>query len=113
MFEKKYLRTIDGNFVEDNESGLRIYDLLKLGDLVKIEFYSLRYKKRVVRLFEVEYISPDRYCINLVNAHCQFVLTDGKFNDIDMELLPVAISIMPVERLEDIEYNFSKTLKLK
>ena len=53
MEERKYIRTNDGDIIESNENGQRLFEILNNGDLLKIQFYSVRYGKRVTRLFEV------------------------------------------------------------
>ena len=79
-----------------------IMDLLEEQDLVKIEFYSPRYEERVTRLFEVTF--KDEQYINLDNAKCQFMLTNGKWSWRDKKLNPVIKSVITREQIEKVEY---------
>ena len=80
-----------------------IIDLIEEGDLLKIEYYSLRYEERVKRLFEVTY-KDERY-MNLVNGKCDFMLVNGEFNKSDKELNPVIKSIVTKEQFESMKYS--------
>jgi hypothetical protein len=112
--EEKYFRNLYGDIITD-ENGVSIIDILREGDLATIEYYAPRYDKRVTRLFEVEAISAGRTYIRLINGHMNFLISDGKFTDKELE--PVFKSIIPVEKLTMVEHNFSKeqsiTLKKK
>ena len=85
-----------------SKSSYNIIDLIEVGDLLKIEYYSLRYEERVTRLFEVTY-KDERY-INLSNAKCEFMLIENEFNKGDKELEPIIKSILTKEQFEQIEY---------
>ena len=112
MEEKRYIRTVDGNIIENNESGSRIIDILMDGDLVRIEYYAPRYKRRISRLFEVESISNNREYIHLSNSHINFLIANGNYLLNDSELKPVITAIFTVEKLESIKYNlFQPNLK--
>ena len=85
------------------KSSPNIIELFEKHDLVVIEYYSLRYKERVTRLFEVTF-KDDEY-INLSNAKCEFMLVNGEFNKGDKELKPVIKSIVTKERFEAMQYK--------
>ena len=80
-----------------------IIDLIEEKDLLEIEYFSLRYKKRVTRLFEVTY-KEGRF-INLDNAKCQFMLIDNDWTDNDKELEPIIKSIVTHEQMEQMAYK--------
>ena len=80
-----------------------LIDLLEERDFVVIEYYSLRYKERVARLFEVDY--KDKEFMVLNNAHCEFMLKNNKFNDKDKKLKPIIKSIITKEQIESIKYE--------
>ena len=114
----KYIRLNNGEILLTNEIDRsidlkdakyceKIIDLLEVGDLVKIEYFSLRYSKRVSRLFEVDLIQGDRELISLSNAHMDFIIEDGKFIEKYFEPVePTIISIITKEKLESIEFDF-------
>ena len=79
-----------------------IIDLIEEKDLLEIEYFSLRYEKRVTRLFEVTY-KEGRF-INLDNAKCQFMLIDNDWTDNDKELEPIIKSIVTKESMESVTY---------
>lgn len=85
------------------KSSPNIIELFEEHDLVVIEYYSLRYKERVTRLFEVTF--KDSEYINLSNAKCEFMLVNGKFNKGDKELKPIIKSIVTKEMFESMEYK--------
>ena len=80
-----------------------IIDLIEEKDLLEIEYFSLRYEKRVTRLFEVTY-KEGRF-INLDNAKCQFMLIDNDWTDNDKELEPIIKSIVTKEMFSSMEYR--------
>ena len=80
-----------------------IIDLIEEKDLLEIEYFSLRYEKRVTRLFEVTY-KEGRF-INLDNAKCQFMLIDNDWTDNDKELEPIIKSIVTKEQFSSMEYK--------
>ena len=80
-----------------------IIDLIEEKDLLEIEYFSLRYEKRVTRLFEVAY-KEGRF-INLVNAKCQFMLIDNDWTDDDKELEPIIKSIVTKEMYSSVKYR--------
>ena len=114
----KYIRLNNGEILLTNEIDRsidlkdakyceKIIDLLEVRDLVKIEYFSLRYSKRVSRLFEVDLIQGDRELISLSNAHMDFIIEDGKFIEKYFEPVePTIISIITKEKLESIEFDF-------
>ena len=85
------------------KSSPNIIDLIEENDLLKIEYYSLRYEGRVTRLFEVTY--KDKKNINLSNAKCDFMLTNNDFSNSDKELEPIIKSIVTKEQFERMEYK--------
>ena len=80
-----------------------IIDLIEEKDLLEIEYFSLRYEKRVTRLFEVTY--KEGSFINLGNAKCQFMLIDNDWTDNDKELEPIIKSIVTKEQYESMQYE--------
>ena len=88
------------------KSSPNIIDLIEENDLLKIEYYSPRYRKRLTRLFEVEYKS-EKY-LTLKNAHCDFNLIDNKFNKKDKRLKPIIKSIITKEQFESMEYKIGE-----
>lgn len=80
-----------------------IIDLIEEKDLLEIEYFSLRYEKRVTRLFEVTY-KEERF-INLGNAKCQFMLIDNDWTDYGKELEPIIKSIVTKEQFSSMEYR--------
>lgn len=85
------------------KSSPNIIDLFEEHDLVVIEYYSLRYKERVTRLFEVDY--KDKEFMTLKNAHCDFILRNNEFNDEDKKSKPIIKSILTHEQFESMEYK--------
>ena len=85
------------------KASYNIIDLIEEKDLLEIEYFSLRYKKRVTRLFEVTY-KEERF-INLDNAKCQFMLIDNDWTDNDKKLEPIIKSIITKEMLSSVEYR--------
>ena len=117
-----YVRTKDGYISRIKELGINVYtdlgcwsedyviksspniiDLIEVGDLLKIEYYSLRYERRVERLFEVTF-NEDNY-IALENTHCDFRIIDGEWLENDKELQPIIKSILTKERFLRMEYR--------
>lgn len=88
------------------KASYNIIDLIEEKDLLEIEYFSLRYKKRVTRLFEVTF-KDERY-INLDNAKCQFMLIDNDWSNSDKELEPIIKSIVTKEQFSQISYNLPK-----
>ena len=115
MDNTKYTRTNSGDLITDDDSTSNILEVLKEGDLVRIEYYAARYSKRLTRLFEVESITDEGYYIELSNAHMHLLVCDGKFLDKDID--PVFKSIIPIEKLVSIEQDLTQeknmTLKMK
>lgn len=107
MEERKYIRTNDGDIIESNENGQRLFEILNNGDLLKIQFYSVRYGKRVTRLFEVEIRAEDKHLIVLSNSYCEFIVYNQEFAPHDQEYAPVILSIIPREKLDTIEQQLS------
>lgn len=80
-----------------------IIDLIEENDLLKIEYFSLRYDERVIRLFEVTY--KDNNNIVLDNAKCSFMLINNDFNEEDKKLEPIIKSIVTKEQFESMKYK--------
>ena len=89
--------------IEIIKTSHNIIDLIEEKDLLEIEYFSLRYEKRVTRLFEVTY-KEGRF-INLDNAKCQFMLIDNDWTDNDKELEPIIKSIVTKEMYSSVEYR--------
>ena len=85
------------------KSSPNIIELFEEHDLVVIEYYSLRYKERVTRLFEVDY--KDKEFMTIKNAYCDFMLKNNEFNDEDKKLKPIIKSILTKEQFEQMEYK--------
>lgn len=85
------------------KSSPNIIELFEEHDLVVIEYYSLRYKEKVTRLFEVDY--KDKEFMTLKNAHCDFMLRNNEFNDEDKKLKPIIKSIVTCEQFSQMEYK--------
>ena len=88
------------------KSSPNIIDLIEENDLLKIEYYSLRYEERVTRLFEVTY--KDEKYINLDNAKCDFMLIDGDWKKSDKALEPIIKSIVTKEQFSSMEYKIER-----
>lgn len=80
----------------------KIIDLIEENDLLKIEYFSLRYNKRVTRLFEVDYMDDKFMCIK--NSYCDFMLVNKEFNEDDKELNPIIKSVLTHEQFEAMKY---------
>jgi hypothetical protein len=103
----------DDGIIDDWTCGVKEYDIIKSNpniidlfeehDLVVIEYYSVRYKERVTRLFEVDY--KDKEFMTLKNAHCDFMLRNNEFNDEDKKLKPIIKSIVTHEQFKSMEYK--------
>lgn len=88
-----------------------IFDIVKVGDLIRIEYYSYRYNERVNRLFEVSSIIGDRLYISLDNIHMTFVVRDNNINN--EETNPIITSIITKEKIDSIERNFDEENGIK
>lgn len=110
VFETTILTENDGSiyqgeYTKENviKASYNIIDLIEEKDLLEIEYFSLRYEKRVTRLFEVTY-KEGRF-INLNNAKCQFMLIDNDWTDNDKELEPIIKSVVTKEQFESMKYS--------
>ena len=110
VFETTILTENDGSiyqgeYTKENviKASYNIIDLIEEKDLLEIEYFSLRYEKRVTRLFEVTY-KEGRF-INLDNAKCQFMLIDNDWTDNDKELEPIIKSIVTKEMYSSVKYR--------
>ena len=101
---------LENGFTALQSSGYKfspnIIDLIEVGDLIRIEYYSLRYEERVTRLFEVTF--KDKKYINLNNSKCDFMLIDGDFNKSDKELEPIIKTIVTKEQFSCMEYKIGE-----
>ncbi len=107
MEETKYIRTIEGDMIEDNENGQSIFNVIKNGDLLRIQYYSVKDGKRVTRLFEVEFKAPTGHLIQLSNVNGYITIYNGEFAPCDQESNPVIEAIIPCEKLANIEQQLS------
>lgn len=97
---KKSVKLISiGNIIASHD----ITDLIEDRDFVEIEFYSLRYEKRVIRIFEVGY--KDEEYINFENMHCDLQMINGEWSNSDKELEPAIKSIVTKEQFESMKYE--------
>ena len=96
-------KAISGHRKDIIKASHNIMDLIEEEDLLEIEYFSLRYEKRVTRLFEVTY--KEGKFINLDNAKCQFMLIDNDWTDNDKELKPIIKSIVTKEQFESMKYS--------
>lgn len=102
--EANYLR--DVMFIGNDDivkASFNIIDLIEVGDLVEIEFYSPRYEKRITRLFEVDFKNNSHITFN--NAHCQLNIIDGNWSNADKLLKPIFKSIVTREQMEQMAYK--------
>lgn len=102
--EANYLK--DVMFIGDDDivkASFNIIDLIEVGDLVEIEFYSPRYEKRITRLFEVDFKNNSHITFN--NAHCQLNIIDGNWSNADKLLKPIFKSIVTREQFESRRYR--------
>ena len=105
-YKQKFLFFDDDNGEYEDKiikSSSNIIDLIEIGDLVKIKYYSLRYDERVERLFEVTY--KDKKYLNLENSKCDFMLINGDFAKHDKDLEPIIKSIVTKVQFESMEYK--------
>lgn len=84
------------------KSSPNIIDLIEENDLLKIEYFSLRYNERVTRLFEVDYMDAKFMCIK--NSYCDFMLVNKEFNEDDKKLNPIIKSVLTHEQFEAMQY---------
>lgn len=101
--EYKHISCAKNYYDEDTvtKASYNIIDLIEVGDLVEIEFYSPRYEKRITRLFEVDFKNNSHITFN--NAHCQLNIVDGIWSDADLK--PVFKSIVTKEQFENAKYR--------
>lgn len=106
--------TVEASFMLENNESFEyprdnfkasnyIIDLIEENDLVKIEYYSLRYEKRVTRLFEVDYIDKE-YLVSK-NAYCTFRLKNNEWSKSDKKLKPIVKEILTKEQYENNCYK--------
>ena len=87
----------------DYVSQADILSTLNNGDLVEIEFISLREDKRVVRLFEVEDKINHVYCLK--NNHMSFTVWVNEF--VEKEYEPIIKSVIRKEDLDKIKQPYT------
>ena len=109
MIDNKFVRTIDGNINVDKENGHELRSILEVGDLVTIELFSLKKNKKVTRLFQIDFITPDKSYISFVSPYGNLSFENGDWNKFDKELNPVIQSVLTVEKLESIEFELPKS----
>lgn len=81
-----------------------IIDLIEENDFVEIEYYSNRYKERVSRIFEVDFINENRdVCFE--NGHCRLNMIYGEWSNQDKLLNPIIKSIVTKEMFSSVEYR--------
>lgn len=81
-----------------------ITDLIEENDFVEIEYYSNRYKERVSRIFEVDFINKNRdVCFE--NGHCRLNMFYGEWSNQDKLLNPIIKSIVTKEQFNSIKYE--------
>lgn len=73
-----------------------LIDVLEEEDLVEIEYYAPRYKKRKTRVFEVEYVGIG--IATFYNAHMQLHIFDYKWSKNDEIYKPKIKSILTKEQ---------------
>ena len=109
MEKYKYVRLNDGEIFLANEFNNNqidskycedIMNLLEVDDLVRIEYFSPKEDKTVQKLFQVEFISDDKYYIVLKNAYMNFIINHEELN-------PTIKSIVTKEKIKKNEYDFS------
>lgn len=88
------------------KSSPNIIDLIEEGDLVKIEYFSNRYSKRVKRIFEVDYIYDKSICFE--NGYTRLNILNGEWSNQDKELKPIIKSIVTKEQFESMEYKIER-----
>lgn len=85
------------------KASFNIIDLFEEKDLIEIEFYSPRRKKRITRLFEVDFKYDNNITFN--NIHCQLNIIDGNWSNADKLLKPIFKSIATREQFENRRYR--------
>lgn len=107
ILEDEKVKVSSGNddFISIEEvtnSSNTIESILEENDLVEVEFYSLRYDKRVTRIFAVEN-KIERGYFRLVNSHMDFLIRNNIWSDI--ELNPIIKGIITRELIDKIKIN--------
>lgn len=87
----------------DYVSQADILSTLNNGDLVEIEFISLREDRRVVRLFEVE--DKNNHSYGLRNNHMSFTVWVNEF--VDKQYEPIIKSVIRKEDLDKIKQPYT------
>ena len=102
--DETFMSNRNGWFSTDGcKASHNIIDLIEEKDLLEIEYFSLRYEKRVTRLFEVTF--KDGSYTNLDNGKCKFMLIDNDWSNSDKELEPIIKSIVTKEQFESMSYK--------
>ena len=100
---------IESTLENDNISG-NVLNLLREGDLVKVEYYLNKYDERVTELFKVFLVSPDLSLVYLGNKHKFLHAHNGEF--IESEYEPVIVSVITREKLDSIEFKAEETREI-
>lgn len=92
-------------FIRDYKplASFNVIDLFEEKDLIEIEFYSPRRKKRITRLFEADFKYDNNITFN--NIHCQLNIIDGNWSNADKRLKPIFKSIATREQFESMRYR--------
>ncbi len=83
-----------------------VVDLMEENDLVKIEYYSPRYEKRVTRIFKVDFVY--KKCVRFLNSRCGLNIFNGEWSDEDIKLKPIIKQILTHEQFESISYKIGE-----
>ncbi len=89
--------------IDSVKASHNIIDLVEEKDFCEIEFYSLRYEKRVTRVFQIDYIIEDNICFE--NGHCQLNILHGKWSNEDNKLNPIIKRILTHDEFEREAYK--------
>ncbi len=104
-----YNRYIDESYnLESENISSNIINILKVGDLVKIEYCPVTSSKRIISFFEVTSIVDDEGIINLSSSNMNLQICNGVFKyryGIYEEVKPVILSVITHEKLESVEFN--------
>lgn len=104
-FEKDLM----GGYIDSNDftkASFDILDLIEEGDLLEIEYFSLRYEERVTKLFEVTYL--DKRNIVFENSVHYFILRNKEFSKKDKGLKPIIKRIITKEQLDSVAYKIGE-----
>ena len=97
-FQNGEFKTVTKNDILKHSPNL--IDVLDEEDLVEIEYYAPRYKKRLKRVFEVEYTSG-KGTITFYNAHMQLNVFDYEWGNNNKKYKPKIKSILTKEQYKE------------